>query len=1041
MKFTDIIPGYRTDHSAIVFCFTASVNKRGKGYWKFNAQLLQDTEYINIVKNCIKETVQEYFVSGDCEDLMNVELSCNDQMFFEILKMKIRSVTISYSIKKSKERKLYFQELELEVKKLEQLVNTGSGVDHDHVHNLNEKKLELETARSSMIDGLILRSRVNWYEHGEKCSEYFCKLEKRNSVKKCINELINENGENVSDQFEILREEENFYRNLYTSKNVCHNDESFFNHNVKLTDEQKESCEGNITFQECSYALSKMKNGKSPGSDGFTVEFYKFFWRDIGPLLFRSLFFAYVSGSFSEFQRQGVITCLPKDGKDRRYMGNWRPISLLNTDLKVASAAIANRIKPVLPFIISDTQKGFMKNRFIGENTRFLYDVMHYLEDQGKTGLLLLIDFEKAFDSIEWGFLQKALASFNFGPSFCKWFDVLYSDAKSCVINNGFMSNFFNLSRGCRQGDPLSPYLFIIGVELLALKLKNNPDIQGIFIKDSVHLISQYADDTFMILDGGEISLKETLNCFDSFHKLSGLRMNNTKTRAVWIGDKKYSDHVICSDANMNWSCSNFRVLGLDFSLDLSKIVDLNFSKKIKDVGNILKSWEHRKLTLLGKITVVKSLALSKLVHLFTSLPDLRQVKVDELNTLFYRFIWSGKNDKIKRNSLIGDYTDGGLKMIHLSSFMSYLKVGWIKRFFENPLGSWQCILKANLEAFGEDRVFTFQRDKIQEIAQLVKNPFWKDVFVSYSLVKPIIRDCLKEVYSLDILNFVPIGEVFYYRRWEEKGIRFLKDLVDPAQKTFYSFSSMKDKLLTNNFLKYYSLLSNIPHYVKNVIKNSNENINFQNFVAEDNFLKSIIYSDPKFMYKKFLNLHFISPAEKFAKWEDVLNFSIDNLNDYFVILKKACKYPYLYSFQYKLLYRIIPTNSFLYKIHYKDTKYCTFCNRNDETIEHLFYDCNVVHSFWDDFFILVRKFDENIEISRCDIFLGSKTLSLFLNFLLIISKQYIFKCKLKEKSPQITELKARIKYFKTVDESIAKKNMKLEKHLRFWAPYQTMFL
>jgi hypothetical protein len=108
------------------------------------------------------------------------------------------------------------------------------------------------------------------------------------------------------------------------------------------------------------------------------------------------------------------------------------------------------------------TQKGFMKDRFMSENTRLLYDLMHYLEENDMVGLLL-VDFEKAFDSIEWKFLRKALNSFNFGPSICKWFETFYVDSKSCVINNGHtcISNFFNLERGCHQGNPLSPYLFI----------------------------------------------------------------------------------------------------------------------------------------------------------------------------------------------------------------------------------------------------------------------------------------------------------------------------------------------------------------------------------------------------------------------------------------------------------------------------------------------------------------------------------------------------------------------------------------------------
>jgi hypothetical protein len=95
----------------------------------------------------------------------------------------------------------------------------------------------------------------------------------------------------------------------------------------------------------------------------------------------------------------------------------------------------------------------------MGENNCLLYDLMDYLEENDMDGLLLLVDFEKAFDSVEWNFLRKALESFNFGPFICKWFETFYVDSKSCVINNGHISNIFNLERGCRQQDPLSPYL------------------------------------------------------------------------------------------------------------------------------------------------------------------------------------------------------------------------------------------------------------------------------------------------------------------------------------------------------------------------------------------------------------------------------------------------------------------------------------------------------------------------------------------------------------------------------------------------------
>ena len=210
-------------------------------------------------------------------------------------------------------------------------------------------------------------------------------------------------------------------------------------------------------------------------------------------------------------QRQGIITCIPKENKSRSFLKNWRPITLLNIVYKIASGSIANRLKTVLHKIISKEQTGFLKGRFIGENTRLLYDIMHYLDENDLSGLLLLIDFEKAFDSISWQFLQKTLDLFNFGQSIKTWIKTFYNDIESSVIQSGFLSNFFKLGRGCRQGDPLSPYIFILCTEILIRKIKENKQMKGIDICCTEHVISQYADDTSFLLDGSDKSLNETL--------------------------------------------------------------------------------------------------------------------------------------------------------------------------------------------------------------------------------------------------------------------------------------------------------------------------------------------------------------------------------------------------------------------------------------------------------------------------------------------------------------------------------------------------
>jgi hypothetical protein len=179
--------------------------------------------------------------------------------------------------------------------------------------------------------------------------------------------------------------------------------------------------EGYVSLGEAKNVLKDMKNNKSPGPDGFTVEFYKFFFIDIGAFLVRSINFGLANECLSVTQYQGLITCIPKDDKPKCFLKNWRPISLLNVSYKIASACLARRLKLSLHNIISENQNGFMKGRYIGDNIRMLYDVMKYTEVENVPGMVLLIDFEKAFDSLSWKFIQKCLQFFYFGPMVQKW--------------------------------------------------------------------------------------------------------------------------------------------------------------------------------------------------------------------------------------------------------------------------------------------------------------------------------------------------------------------------------------------------------------------------------------------------------------------------------------------------------------------------------------------------------------------------------------------------------------------------------------------
>lgn len=251
----------------------------------------------------------------------------------------------------------------------------------------------------------------------------------------------------------ILEQIENYYRNLYTS-DLTFSETAYdtFIDNVdspKLSEDVQETLEGPLTYEECEKILETFQNDKAPGEDGFTVEFYTYFFELLGNDLIASFNEAYEQGEFSISQRRGIITLIPKEDGSLLDLSNWRPIT---------SKAIAKRIEPTLPNLIHSDQTGFVKGRYIGENIRLINDIMEYTSLQNLPGILTSLDFRKAFDSIEWPFIMKTLDHFNFGSDIKRWIKLFYTNTETAVQNNCFITSWFKPSKGVRQGCPLSPF-------------------------------------------------------------------------------------------------------------------------------------------------------------------------------------------------------------------------------------------------------------------------------------------------------------------------------------------------------------------------------------------------------------------------------------------------------------------------------------------------------------------------------------------------------------------------------------------------------
>lgn len=1021
-----IKPGYRTDHSVCFLKLGHKKQARGRGFWKLNTSLLRDTEYVRLVKEGITATLQQYAIPGENIDDKAVKLTIDDQLFWEMLKIEIRGITIPYSSRKKAKNEEEEKLLNI------QIANQEREIDQNPSEQLNkelgELKEKLEKLREPKIRAIMLRSKVRWVEHGEKPTKYFCSLEKRNFTSRTIS-LVDTGKEIKTEPTAILTEIKAFYQTLYSRKlDKIEEHEGFFldGHNIpQISAEDRELCEAPITETEIQTALKHMKNNKSPGSDGFPCEFYKFFWKDLGHFMYRSFQQSFRDGQLSITQRQGVITCLPKGEKPRQFLKNWRPITLLNTDYKIISSVIANRLKTVLPHVISSTQKGFLKGRYIGENTRLVYDIIQYLENTDQRGLLLLVDFEKAFDSLEWEYIDRMIKAFNFGKNLLGWVKTFYKNASSCVINNGHFSEFFNLEKGCRQGDPLSPYLFIMAIEPLAVRIKNS-NINGIKVGTVEHVIGQYADDTFILMDGTEQSFRATMGIFERFRCCSGLKMNVDKTKAVWLGAGARDRSPICSDLNVQWS-RGFELLGIKFIVDNMKdCVAANLKDILVKITRLLNSYKKRNLTLVGKVTVIKTLAVSKLIHVFSVLPSPNNSVVKKMNEMFTEFIWNSKTGKVNRNLLAQDKLTGGLKLTHIATLIEALKIKWVKDILEQKEG-WADIFKHCAGSQYNDGMWQLDEKSLIILKKKVSNfnPFWADMIGAWAkLVKAfnnpedVINYSFENAWYITNKNLKRLQPTL-----NRKGIHLIRDLLDEqgAPLQYRDFKLKYD--LNINFIDYMSLIKSVPKEWCHLIRNT---ANLQRGGSRElPVITNLKKTDKtcRWAYKELVMTLKVKQPYK-EKWAERLN---DIGEDEWLYIHsmpfKCTKNTKLQSFQYKVVHNILATQKTLLQYKLSTSDLCTFCEEATETIQHLLFSCPYTRQCWSDLETWLRPILEITDlVMEKHILLGSFQ-ECIVDLIFIVSKYSIYISKLKGERPKLDSIKRALKQEYTVEREIAKRD------------------
>ncbi|KAK3511548.1 hypothetical protein QTP70_009337 [Hemibagrus guttatus] len=347
--------------------------------------------------------------------------------------------------------------LEIEIVELQHLEATG---DRGHIEALKSKKAKMNDLLDITAQGALVRSRFKSAAEMDAPSKFFFSLEQKNGQKRFIHAVRTESGDLLSESTEIRKQTVSFYSKMYSSEwsGAQVVEDSFLVGLPKLSERAARVLDRELSLEELHEALQRMENGRASGIDGLPAEFYKAFWAVIGQDVLDVLRDSIQRGELLLSCRRAVLTLLTKKG-DLTHLKNWRPVSLLCTDCKLLSKALASRLTKVMERLIHQDQTYCVPDRSIFDNAYLVCDILDVSRLLGlKTGLIFL-DQEKAFDRVEHEYLWKVLEAFGFNPGFVAMIKMLYCEIESVLKVNGGLCAPFKVLRGIRQGCALSEHV------------------------------------------------------------------------------------------------------------------------------------------------------------------------------------------------------------------------------------------------------------------------------------------------------------------------------------------------------------------------------------------------------------------------------------------------------------------------------------------------------------------------------------------------------------------------------------------------------
>ena len=635
--------------------------------------------------------------------------------------------------------------------------------------------------------------------------------------------------------------------------------------------------------------------------------------------------------------------------------------------------------------------------------------------------------------------MKEVLSYFGFGPSFQRWVETIYNNALSCVFNGSKSTGYFKIEKGVRQGDPLSPYLFILCIEILAHAIRKDTEILGLPFGTTEVKQVLYADDITLLVQDIE-SIRRLERVFDRFKQVSGLALNKDKTKLLQLGSMQGEVY----DFPFGQTVNALKILGVYFTLDLEIKENMNYKEILSKIKKLLTWWKQRDLTLMGKIQLLKTFIYSKLIYI-ASLTPVPGWVYNELETVVWDFIWRGK-PKIKKTVLMLDYKQGGLKMMHFPSLINAQRVMWVKRLlYGKKEMKWKQYFEYSTKHVGGK--FIFCCNYSIDLLNFSLPEFYIDLFRTWTETREF-RGNYDNIRKEILFNNKKIrfeGRPFYSENLHLNNIFRLEHIMDrngdlKSEAYFHSKAlNYSDILIIQKIYK--ALPSEWKRSIEGIVAERDTDEDEMFFMKNGRRISLAMISS-KDIYTVIIK----NVSDKVSVREKLRNlhtreFSEKDLMAVFCRPRSSTLSCTLRDFQFRLLHGIVYVNHHLYRFKIVNDNLCSFCQKEEETYKHIFYTCEYARKVWErcsTFFSYVDIKDLSWEEIQFGIDLPDKGKAQLLNHVLILVKNLIYLGRKRKKPPNENLIRSRIEQDRVEEKRLAMLHDSLSLHLKKWENWHT---